>query len=256
MQQERAEARTSANETAVIAVVGSAGIFALLAFATSTIEKATRQRHELIVALKDSEGQLRKSRDWFRITLVSIGDAVIATDGRGRITLMNNVAQAVTGWKQEEAAGKPLEQVLVIRNEETGREVENPVSKVLREGRAVGLANHTELVTKDGRCVPIDDSAAPFATGTAISTALFWCSAISARGAPPSNVFPSRPPIAPGYAHAGAGSLFETCRTALSTGIPARSSCTGFLATKRWGRSTTRCSRRNFPRGWRIFWPK
>ena len=86
---------------------------------------------------------------------------MITTDGQGRITLLNDIAQAVTGWKQAEAEGKPLEQVFVIRNEASGLEAENPVGKVLREGRIVGLANHTELITKDGRRVPIDDSAAP-----------------------------------------------------------------------------------------------
>lgn len=164
-EQETARARTSASETAWIAVAGSAGIFALLVFATTTIEKATRRRHDLIVALEQREGQLTISRDWLRTTLASIGDAVITTDARGRITLLNDVAQTVTGWKQEQAAGKPLEEVFVIRNEESGLEVENPVSKVLREGRTVGLANHTELIAKDGRHVAIDDSAAPIRNG-------------------------------------------------------------------------------------------
>src|SRR5262249_41167924 len=68
---------------------------------------------------------------------------------------------ALTGWEPNEAAGKPLEQVFHIVNEETGRPVESPVRKVLREGVVVGLANHTVLVARDGREVPIDDSGAP-----------------------------------------------------------------------------------------------
>jgi PAS domain-containing protein len=70
---------------------------------------------------------------------------------------------------QQQAAGKPLEQVFVIRNAETGLAVENPVAKALREGRIVGLANHTRLIASDGRHIPIDDSAAPIHDGGRIS---------------------------------------------------------------------------------------
>lgn len=158
---EAESARTSANETGLIAVLGGAAIFAFLVFATISIERGTRQRQDLIEALQVSEEQVREGRDWLQTTLASIGDGVITTDAAGRITLLNGAAQAATGWTNDEAAGKPLEQVFVIRNEETGLAVESPVSKVLREGRVVGLANHTKLIAKDGRDVPIDDSAAP-----------------------------------------------------------------------------------------------
>ena len=160
-QLEVGKARRSASQTTLIAVVGSAGIFVFLVVATMSIESGTRRRHELIAALEEREDQLRSSRDWLRTTLSSIGDAVIATDGQGRITLLNAVAQTLTGWRQEEAQGKPLDQVFVIRNETSGLEVENPVTKVLREGQVVGLANHTELIAKNGDQTPIDDSAAP-----------------------------------------------------------------------------------------------
>jgi PAS domain S-box-containing protein len=95
------------------------------------------------------------------ITLTSIGDAVIATDTAGRITLMNAVAERLTGWTTGEAIGKPLRDIFAIVNEETRGAVENPVEKVLREGAISGLANHTVLQAKDGREIPIDDSAAP-----------------------------------------------------------------------------------------------
>jgi PAS domain S-box-containing protein len=104
---------------------------------------------------------LNEQREWLRVTLASIGDAVITTDVEGRITFMNPVAQAVTGWRQEEAAGLALETVFNIVNEETRRTVENPAVKALREGVVVGLANHTLLISKDGTERPIDDSAAP-----------------------------------------------------------------------------------------------
>ena len=95
------------------------------------------------------------------VTLASIGDAVIATDPEGRVTFLNPVAENLTGWRTEEAKGQPLARVFHILNERTREPVENPVEKVLRLGRIVGLANHTILVAKDGREVPIDDSAAP-----------------------------------------------------------------------------------------------
>jgi PAS domain S-box-containing protein len=86
---------------------------------------------------------------------------VIATDTAGRVTLMNPVAEELTGWSSKEASGTPLEQVFRILNEETRRTVENPVTKALREGAIVGLANHTLHVRKDGSERAIDDSVAP-----------------------------------------------------------------------------------------------
>jgi PAS domain S-box-containing protein len=161
LNQQREATRTIANQSALIGVVGSATLFALLALATVTIQRGTSRRKQLIDSLDKSEAQARESRDWLQTALSSIGDAVIATDADGKVTLLNPVAQALTGWKQDEAAGKPLDRIFVIRNEDTGLEVENPVSRVLREGGIVGLANHTQLTAKCGRHVPIDDSAAP-----------------------------------------------------------------------------------------------
>lgn len=96
-----------------------------------------------------------------RVTLSSIGDAVIVTDGTGRVVSMNPVAEMLTGWKQDEAREKPLEQVFRIVNEDTRLGVEDPCAKVLRTGTIVGMANHTVLIGKDGTERPIDDSAAP-----------------------------------------------------------------------------------------------
>jgi len=104
------------------------------------------------------------SSERLRTTLTSIGDAVIATDAAGRITLMNPVAEALTGWRDTEAVGRRLQKIFVIVNEESRRTVDNPVEKVLREGAVTGLANHTLLLSKDGREIPIDDSAAPIHT--------------------------------------------------------------------------------------------
>ncbi|HEY0323919.1 MAG TPA: PAS domain S-box protein [Pyrinomonadaceae bacterium] len=111
--------------------------------------------------VRGAEQRARISEASLRTTLQSIGDAVIASDVEGRVTFMNPVAQSLTGWKLEEASGKELREVFHIINEFSRQPVENPVVKVLREGVVVGLANHTLLVSRDGREIPIDDSGAP-----------------------------------------------------------------------------------------------
>ncbi|MFT5701086.1 MAG: PAS domain S-box-containing protein [Desulforhopalus sp.] len=94
-------------------------------------------------------------------TLNSIGDAVIVTDNSGRITRMNPVAEQLTGWKFEETDKLPLEDVFNIVNSVTGEAVSNPVRKVFKSGKIVGLANHTALIARDGTSFQISDSAAP-----------------------------------------------------------------------------------------------
>jgi PAS domain S-box-containing protein len=105
-----------------------------------------------------------ESAERLRVTLASIGDGIIVTDEVGRITRLNEVAQALTGWNEGEAVGRPAEQVFIIANEESGEPAGNPIYRVLREGIASGLANHTVLISRDGRRVPIDDSVAPIKT--------------------------------------------------------------------------------------------
>jgi len=114
-----------------------------------------------ITERKRAEETLQNERDLLSVTFASIGDAVITTDVEGRITNLNGVAEALTGWTNTEAVGEPLEPVFHIVNEETRQSVENPATKALREGVMVGLANHTVLIAKDGTEHPIDDSAAP-----------------------------------------------------------------------------------------------
>ena len=114
-----------------------------------------------ITRRKRTEEELRRQREWLRVMLESIGDAVIATDEVGAVAFLNPAAQALTGWIQQEAQGRRLEEIFPIVNEETRQPVENPVAKVLREGVVQGLANHTVLTSRDGREIPIDDSAAP-----------------------------------------------------------------------------------------------
>ncbi|VVB53134.1 Methyl sulfide methyltransferase-associated sensor [uncultured archaeon] len=112
-----------------------------------------------------AEEALRESERLWATTLASIGDAVICTDVEGRITFMNSVAEALTGWTLAEALTKPITDVFKIINEYTRAEVEDPITRVLLEGKIVGLANHTILVRKDGTEVPIDDSGAPIRDG-------------------------------------------------------------------------------------------
>jgi PAS domain S-box-containing protein len=153
--------RSSAHQLGLVSTLGSVGLFVLLVFSTVTIQRVTRRRQQLIHDLRESEAKIKEARDWLQTTIGSIGDAVIATDSQGKVTFLNGVSESLTGWKQEQAVGTPLEKVFIIGNEETGEGVENPVSKVLREGQIVGLANHTVLTSRDGRKIPIDDSAAP-----------------------------------------------------------------------------------------------
>ena len=112
-------------------------------------------------AARIAESHAHQQREVFRVTLRSIGDAVITTDTAGRITDLNEVSETLTGWSHAEALGQPLEQVFNIVNEVTRQPVDNPALRSLREGVVVGLANHTVLIKKDGLECPIDDSAAP-----------------------------------------------------------------------------------------------
>jgi PAS domain S-box-containing protein len=112
-------------------------------------------------ALHQAEAAERVLRERWQTTLASIGDAVIVTDTEGRVNFLNTVAQTLTGWTADEALQRPLSEVFRIVNEHTRDTVENPVSRVLREGIVVGLANHTVLLRRDGSEIPIDDSAAP-----------------------------------------------------------------------------------------------
>jgi PAS domain S-box-containing protein len=123
--------------------------------------RALRDRAMEVADRRQAQAELARERELYAVTLSSIGDAVISTDVKGRVTFLNPVAQALTGWTLAEALGQDLGQVFNIVDEEMRRPVENPVSKVLAHGNVVGLANHTLLINKKGGAVPIDDSGAP-----------------------------------------------------------------------------------------------
>ncbi len=143
-----------------------------LSRANQRLDEEVAERRQAQEALQTAQGglerrveertkALRESEQRWATTLASIGDAVIATDVEGKIAFMNAVAEGLTGWTLMDAATKPVSEVFTIINEHTRSEVESPVTKVVREGKIVGLANRTILVKKDGTEVPIDDSGAP-----------------------------------------------------------------------------------------------
>ena len=137
----------------------------------SAVEKVELRRK-----VDEQRREVERSRNELRVTLSSIGDAVISTDTDGRVTFLNHVAEKLTGWTSREASGRLLEEVFIILNEESRRPAENPAARALREGVIVGLANHTLLIAKDGAERPIDDSGAPIRdeTGAVLGTVLVF----------------------------------------------------------------------------------
>ena len=111
-------------------------------------------------ALESSNQELQQQREWFQVTLSSIGDAVITTDALGAVTFLNPVAEEMTGWTVAEAVGVSLASIFNIIEEFTKEPMEHPVKTVLREGRIVKLTN-ASLVRRDGAVRAIQDTAAP-----------------------------------------------------------------------------------------------
>ncbi len=141
-------------------------LFATLALAAlAGIPALVRSRHGLVRRVSGAyHGALAATaaqRDELHVTLRSIGDAVLATDGTGAVSFLNPEAERLTRWSNAEARGRSLAEVLPIFNEQTGAPAENPVERVLRERIVVGLANHTVLRPRGGGEIPIEDSAAP-----------------------------------------------------------------------------------------------
>ncbi len=122
---------------------------------------AVAERLSRIIERYRTNTLLIESEQRWATTLTSIGDAVIATDLCGKITFMNTEAEKLTGWSLSEATLQPLEKVFKIVNETSRKIVANPVTKVLKTGQIIGLANHTALISKSGTEIAIDDSGAP-----------------------------------------------------------------------------------------------
>ncbi|MBP7497962.1 MAG: PAS domain S-box protein, partial [Bacteroidales bacterium] len=145
--------------TATIILLSLIIIFIVIIFSFSNVYN---QRQKIIYKqLFIKERNLRETQEEFKTILYSIGDAVITNDKNGKIKLMNKIAEELTGWKENEAKDKPLEEIFRIINEDSRQKVENPVQRVLKDGIIAGLANHTLLISKDGTETPITDSGAP-----------------------------------------------------------------------------------------------
>jgi len=151
--------RRSVNEQSYRIALGSLVLATVVGFVGVLGFGWVMRRH--LKARFDADAVLAEQREWFRTTLASIGDAVIATDTQGQVTFLNSVAASLTGWSQSEAAGQPIAAVFNIINEQSRNPVEDPTRRALAQGTVVGLANHTLLIARDGSELPIDDSAAP-----------------------------------------------------------------------------------------------
>jgi len=114
-----------------------------------------------ITERKLSEQLLAQERERLAVTLRSIGDGVITTGTDGRVMMLNKAAEEMTGWRSDDAAGRMLPEVFTIINELTRERCDNPVEKVMATGNIIELANHTCLISKDGREIVIADSGAP-----------------------------------------------------------------------------------------------
>lgn len=121
------------------------------------LEKSVNQSEELLTQQKELEQQ----REWFEVTLSSIGDAIITTDVTARITFMNPIAESLTGWNSQQAQKQNITEIFHIINEQTRQSLENPVETVIREGGMSHFTNHTLLIARNGCETPIDNSGAP-----------------------------------------------------------------------------------------------
>jgi PAS domain S-box-containing protein len=159
---QQVDGRTSAKQAADSAVVFRGRVFlAAVIINLGFLAWAYRRIRSEIVQQYVSNLETQRQKEILAVTLSSIGDAVIITDIKGRITFLNGVAETLTGWTASEAEDRPCVEVFTIINEETRSSVESPVDRVLASGAIAGLANHTLLIRKDGSELPIDDSGAP-----------------------------------------------------------------------------------------------
>ena len=174
--------------TALVSLATTIALFRLMPLALQLrsprqlrmeVEARTAELAQANEALRRNVGELERQREEIQITnrqrseslallattLRSVGDAVMSTNAAGTIQFMNSVAESLTGWSENDARDRPVDEVFRIVNEQTREPVDSPVAKVIREGKVVGLANHTVLLSRDGTQRPIDDSGAPILDG-------------------------------------------------------------------------------------------
>jgi PAS domain S-box-containing protein len=127
---------------------------ALVLWVAHTLDRAAAQRAQ-------AEEQADEQREWLQVTLAAIGDGVIATDGGGRVRFLNAAAQRLTGWRADEAAGRPVDQLVALFDERDGRPVESPLLTALRRRNEATAAGEPALRARDGSVHPVDVNAAP-----------------------------------------------------------------------------------------------
>ncbi|MDA3861658.1 MAG: PAS domain S-box protein [Melioribacteraceae bacterium] len=127
----------------------------------SNFEEMAKNANIMLNDKMVAQQEVRDEKEQLFVTIRSVGDGLITTDNTGKVELMNTVAEKLTGWSNEEAKGKELNNVFNIVNENTRKQVENPVGRAIAENIIIGLANHTILISKDGTEYNIADSAAP-----------------------------------------------------------------------------------------------
>ncbi|MBU4458972.1 MAG: PAS domain S-box protein, partial [Verrucomicrobia bacterium] len=176
------DARLQSRMRLLLALISAASLLALLAAISFAywIHRETRHQvmarahletQHLLEVREAANGELRESNDRLQIseerlavTLASIGDAVIATDAERRVTILNPLAETLTGWTQAEAVGRRVDEVVRVLHAESRKPVAFPVTETLALGRVHFLANHAVLVARDGRECAIADSCAPIRT--------------------------------------------------------------------------------------------
>jgi PAS domain S-box-containing protein len=147
-------ANAQESRLAFIVFGGGTLLLAISVLATIVILSSLVQREKLF-------NEASATAELLQVTLSSLGDAVISTDAGARIRMINPAAEKLTGWSSADAIGKPIVEVFRIVKEGTGTPAEIPIDRILRTGKVIGLANHTELIGKTGGRIPIDDSGAP-----------------------------------------------------------------------------------------------
>ncbi|HZD50521.1 MAG TPA: ATP-binding protein [Silvibacterium sp.] len=170
VRQERSNSALLLEQREFFTLLGAAlviGVFLGL-FTINRLRSVSHAFNATLEELTAHAEEISERRQWFETTLESIGDAVIACDADGNVEYMNPVAQELTGWPIQDALGRSLKEVFHIINEQTRQEAENPVEKVRRLQKVVGLANHTVLISRQNQEFVIDDSAAPIRSEGAI----------------------------------------------------------------------------------------
>jgi PAS domain S-box-containing protein len=122
-----------------------------------------------------TEKEFETERNRLRVTLLSICDGIITTGDDERIIFLNQEGERLTGWSEEEARGRHITEVYTILSERTHEKITNPIQRIVERGYVIGLANHTLLVSKDGKEIPIGDSGAPIRDSDGITNRIPRC---------------------------------------------------------------------------------